>query len=160
MHRVSRPKTTVAPMFMLKYNHTLDPKGRVIIPSKWRETLGENFFVSKGMDPCLHIYANEAWEEFENKLAQLPMEDERARRVVRYFLAGAAQVETDKQGRILLPTELRTFAGLDEDNEVVMVGMGNHIELWSKSRYETVTAEDDVNELIKSMADLNLNFKF
>lgn len=147
-------------MFMLKYNHTLDPKGRVIIPSKWRETLGDEFVISKGMDACLHIYANEAWEEFERKLSELPLNDERARRVVRYFLAGAAQVETDKQGRILIPSELRSFAGMDEDNEVVMVGMVNHIELWSRSRYEKMTSQEDVNELLGSMSDLDLDFKF
>jgi len=147
-------------MFMLKYNHTLDPKGRVIIPAKWRETLGSEFVVSKGMDPCLHIYANEAWEEFERKLSDLPLSDDRARRAVRYFMAGAAQVEPDKQGRILIPAELRTFAGMDEDDEVVMVGMVNHIEIWSKTRYEAMTAQEDVNELLGSMADLNLDFKF
>ena len=112
-------------MFMSEYNHTVDAKGRLIIPSKFREILGEEFVISKGMDGCLFVYANEDWKAFEQKLTSLPLINKEARQFARFFLAGAAQVEVDKQGRILLPANLREFAGLDKD--VVLVGVGSRI---------------------------------
>ena len=93
-------------MFMSEYNHTLDTKGRLIIPAKFREVLGEEFVVSKGMDGCLFVYANDDWNAFEQKLTSLPLINKEARQFARFFLAGAATVEVDKQGRILLPAAL------------------------------------------------------
>ena len=102
-------------MFMSEYNHTLDTKGRLIIPAKFREVLGEEFVISKGMDGCLFVYANDDWNAFEQKLTSLPLINKEARQFARFFLAGAATVEVDKQGRILLPAALREFAGLEKD---------------------------------------------
>ena len=101
-------------MFMGRYNHTIDPKGRLSIPSKYREILGDEFVVSKGMDGCLFVYANEDWKVFEEKLASLPLINPEARQFARFFLSGAQYVTVDKQGRILMPQDLREFAGLEK----------------------------------------------
>ena len=112
-------------MFMGEYNHTIDTKGRLIIPSKFREALGDGFVVTKGLDGCLFVYDNAEWTAFEEKLKALPMTNKESRKFVRFFLAGAAEVEVDKQGRILIPAVLREFAGLDKD--VVLVGVASRI---------------------------------
>lgn len=141
-------------MFMSEYNHTIDAKGRLIIPSKFREVLGEEFVVSKGMDGCLFVYANDDWDAFEQKLTSLPLINKEARQFARFFLAGAAQVELDKQGRILLPAALREFAGLDKD--VVLVGVGSRIEIWSKDKYEAVGDGLDMDNITAAMESLGL----
>ena len=94
-------------MFMGEYNHTLDTKGRLIIPSKFRETLGEKFVVTKGLDGCLFVYDNAGWTAFEEKLQAMPISRKDTRMFVRHFLAGAAEVEVDKQGRALIPSKRR-----------------------------------------------------
>ena len=141
-------------MFMSEYNHTIDAKGRLIIPSRFREVLGDEFVVSKGMDGCLFVYANDDWNAFEQKLTSLPLINKEARQFARFFLAGAAQVELDKQGRILLPAALREFAGLDKD--VVLVGVGSRIEIWSKDKYESVGEDLDMDSITASMESLGL----
>ncbi len=142
-------------MFMSEYNHTVDAKGRLIIPSRFREVLGEEFVISKGMDGCLFVYANDDWAAFEQKLTSLPMTNKEARKFARFFLAGAAQVELDKQGRILLPQALREFAELDKD--VVLVGVGSRIEIWSKERYEAESDDVDMDDIAASMEELGLS---
>lgn len=141
-------------MFMSEYNHSIDAKGRLIIPSKFRETLGEEFVVSKGMDGCLFVYANEDWNAFEQKLTTLPLINKEARQFARFFLAGAAQVETDKQGRILVPANLREFAGLDKD--VVLVGVGSRIEIWSREKWEQISGEENMDDIAAAMETLGL----
>lgn len=141
-------------MFMSEYNHTVDAKGRLIIPSKFRETLGEEFVVTKGMDGCLFVYANKDWTDFEQKLTSLPLINKEARQFARFFLAGAAQVELDKQGRILVPANLRTFAGLDKD--IVLVGVGSRIEIWSKENWEDVNADSNMDDITSTMESLGL----
>ncbi len=142
-------------MFMSMYNHTVDAKGRLIIPSKFRETLGEEFVVSKGMDGCLFVYANDDWKAFEQKLTSLPLINKEARQFARFFLAGAAQVEVDKQGRILLPAHLREFAGLDKD--VVLVGVGSRIEIWSQEKWESMDSDDNMDAIAGAMESLGLS---
>ena len=117
-------------MFMGEYNHTIDAKGRLIIPSKFREILGDAFVVTKGLDGCLFVYDNEEWKRFEEKLRSLPITNKEARQFVRFFLAGATEAEVDKQGRILIPNVLREFAEITKD--VVLVGVGSRIEIWSR----------------------------
>lgn len=141
-------------MFMSEYNHTVDAKGRLIIPSKFRDVLGEEFVVSKGMDGCLFVYANDDWNVFEQKLTSLPLINKEARQFARFFLAGAAQVELDKQGRILLPANLREFAGLDKD--VVLVGVGSRIEIWSKEKWDNVAGDEDMDAIASAMEALGL----
>lgn len=141
-------------MFMGEYNHTIDTKGRVIVPSKFRETLGEEFVVTKGLDGCLFVYDNNEWAVFEEKLKSLPITNKDARAFVRFFLAGAASVEVDKQGRILLPGSLRDFAELKKD--IVLIGVGSRIEIWSKERWEGAASFEDMDEIAEHMADLGL----
>ena len=141
-------------MFMSRYNHTIDPKGRLSIPSKYREVLGDEFVVSKGMDGCLYVYANDDWKVFEGKLASLPLMSEEARQFARFFLSGAQPVTVDKQGRILMPQDLRDFAGLEKD--VVLAGMGGRIEIWSLERWQANNDSIDINAISKGVMNLGL----
>lgn len=141
-------------MFMGRYNHTIDPKGRLSIPSKYREILGDEFVVSKGMDGCLFVYANDAWKAFEEKLASLPLINREARQFARFFLSGAQYVTVDKQGRILMPQDLREFAGLEKD--VVMAGAGGRIEIWSLEKWNENTDQTDIDQISQGMMDLGL----
>ena len=144
----------VIDMFMGEYNHTIDTKGRLIVPAKFRETLGEHFVITKGLDGCLFVYDNSEWELFEQKLKSLPITNKDARQFVRFFLAGAATVEVDKQGRILVPSVLREFAHIEKD--VVMVGVGSRVEIWSKASWENTESFEDMEEIAEHMADLGL----
>ena len=127
-------------MFMGEYSHTIDAKGRIIVPAKFRESLGDNFVVTKGLDNCLFVYTSEDWRKFEEKLRTLPLTNKDARKFTRFFLAGAAEMEIDKQGRILIPSVLREFAALEKD--VVLVGVGSRIEIWDKARWnESISRE-------------------
>ena len=139
---------------MGEYNHTIDAKGRLIIPSKFRDTLGDEFVVTKGLDGCLFVYDNKEWSAFEEKLKSLPLTNKDARQFVRFFLAGATLAEVDKQGRILVPGNLREFAGLEK--EVVLVGVASRVEIWSKARWEDTASYDDVEEIAEHMAELGL----
>lgn len=139
---------------MGEYNHTIDTKGRLIIPSKFREALGEEFVVTKGLDGCLFVYDNKEWAAFEEKLKSLPLTNKDARQFVRFFLAGAAIAEVDKQGRILVPSVLREFAGLEK--EVVLIGVASRVEIWSKERWENAASYEDMEEIAEHMAELGL----
>ncbi len=143
-------------MFMGQYNHTVDVKGRLSIPSKFREQLGDEFVITKGMDGCLFVFDNNNWSDFEQKLAALPMGKIETRQYTRFFLAGATSVELDKQGRILVPNPLRGFAGLEKD--VVLVGVGNRIEIWSLEKWEEMEQNVDMDEITAAMADFGLTF--
>ena len=129
-------------------------KGRLIVPSKFREALGDTFVVTKGLDGCLFVYDNEEWQAFEEKLRSLPITNKEARQFARFFLAGAAEVEVDKQGRILVPNILREFAQISKD--VVLIGVASRIEIWSKERFEGITAFEDMDEIAEHMAELGL----
>lgn len=141
-------------MFMGEYSHTIDTKGRLIIPSKFREELGETFVVTKGLDGCLFVFSDEEWKAFEIKLKSLPLTNKNARQFARFFVAGATPCELDKQGRILLPATLREFAGLEKD--VVLTGMLNRIEIWSKEKWNENNSLDDVamDEIAEQMTNL------
>ena len=144
-------------MFLGEYNHSIDAKGRLIVPAKFREELGENFIVTKGLDGCLYIYPDEEWKKFESKLSELPMGKGDTRKIVRFFLSAATQVELDKQGRILIPSVLREFAGLDRD--VVLVGSASKIESWSNERFDSSNAEyeDNMDEIAADMESLGFS---
>ena len=141
-------------MFMNQYNHTVDAKGRLIIPSKFREVLGDEFVVTKGLDGCLFVYGNEDWNIFAQKLTSLPLVDDEARDFARFFLAGAMSVEVDKQGRILLPANLREFARLDKD--VVLAGVGSRVEIWNKDVWDEKNAMTDIRKITAGMRNLGL----
>ena len=144
----------IADMFMGEYNHTIDAKGRLIVPSKFRESLGDVFVVTKGLDGCLFVYDNDEWNAFEEKLKSLPLTNKEARTFARFFLAGAAEVEVDKQGRILLPGVLREFAGLKKD--VVLIGVASRIEIWDRERFDGAAVYEDMDEIAEHMAELGL----
>lgn len=141
-------------MFKGEYNHTIDTKGRLIIPAKFRELLGEEFTITKGLDGCLFIYDNDEWTKFEGNLRALPP-NQKSRTLVRFFSAGAADVEVDKQGRILIPANLREFAGIEKD--VVLAGVASRIEVWSKEKWDAINVYDDVDDIAEQMADLGLS---
>ena len=116
-----RTKAGDCVMFMGEYNHTVDLKGRLIVPAKFREQLGDEFVVTKGLDGCLFVYTSEEWHNIEEKFRNISMTSKDARKFSRFFFAGAASCELDKQGRILLPPVLREYANLTKD--VVLVGV-------------------------------------
>lgn len=142
-------------MFMGTFEHGLDAKGRVIIPAKLRDNLGESFVVTFGLDGCLFAYPMEEWEDFANQLKALPGTKE-ARKLQRYFLAGAASCEVDKQGRTLIPANLRDKAGLVKD--IVFVGVLQKIEIWSKERWEENDDYGNVDEIAEHMSEFGLSF--
>ena len=141
-------------MFMGEYNHTIDAKGRLIIPSKFRELLGEEFVLTKGLDGGLSIYPMDEWNAFEEKLRALPLTNKNARTFTRFFVAGATNCELDKQGRILVPQTLREFAGLEKD--VVLTGNLNRIEVWSKEKWSENCDYDDMDSIAEGMQDMGI----
>ena len=141
-------------MFMGEFNHTIDTKGRLIVPSKFRELLGDEFVVTKGLDGCLFVYPADEWKIIEDKFREVSQFSKEARKFARFFFAGAASCEVDKQGRVLLPAVLREFAGLEK--EVVLAGVLNHIEIWSKDRWENAASYEDMEEIAEHMASLGL----
>ena len=141
-------------MFMGEDNNSIDTKGRLIIPSRFRDELGDEFVVTKGLDGCLFVFPQNEWQAFEEKLKSLPLTNKSARQFARFFVAGATPCELDKQGRILLPGTLREFAGLDKD--VVLTGMLNRIEIWSKEKWIENNSCDDMDDIAEQMTDLGL----
>jgi len=145
-------------LFSGEYQHSVDPKGRLIIPSKFREGLGDKFMVTRGLDDCLFVYSMEDWENFELKLKSLPMTDPNARAFARFFLSGAAECEVDKQGRILIPQILRDYAGLLKD--VAIVGVSSRVEIWDKDKWQGYISDvnSNPNELAKNLTSIGLVF--
>ena len=141
-------------MFMGEYNHTIDAKGRLIIPAKFREALGEEFILTRGLDGCLSIYPMDEWKSFEEKLKALPLTDKNARAFLRFFVAGATSCELDTQGRILVPSTLREFAGLEK--EVVLTGNLTRIEVWSKEKWIENSNYDDMDSIAASMQEMGI----
>ncbi|MDU2066254.1 MAG: division/cell wall cluster transcriptional repressor MraZ [Sporomusaceae bacterium] len=143
-------------MFMGEYNHTIDAKGRMILPAKFREPLGPVFIATKGLENCLFVYTLTEWAILEEKLRQLPLAKPEARAFVRFFFAGAVEVEVDKQGRILLPTNLREYAKLEKNT--VVIGVSNRVEIWDKTswdEYNALTAPT-VAQIAEHLADLGI----
>ena len=143
-------------MFMGEYNHTIDAKGRLIVPSKFREQLGNEFVITKGLDGCLFVYSNEEWQNIENSFRDKPLTSKDARKFMRFFFAGACSCEVDKQGRILLPPVLREYADLTKD--VVLAGVLSRVEIWSKDRWlENTYEEDEMDDIAEHMAELGFS---
>ncbi len=121
-------------MFYGEYEHTIDRKGRLIIPAKFREIFKENLverlFVTRGLDKCLFLFSEEEWKLQEQKFKSVSFTKSEARKFNRLYFSGASEVMPDKQGRILIPRNLKEFAGIKK--EVVIVGVSNRIEIWSK----------------------------
>jgi MraZ protein len=141
---------------MGEYLHSIDNKGRIILPAKFREELDDCCIATKGLDNCLFVYAKEEWAILENKLKQLPLAKPEARAFVRFFFAGAAELECDKQGRILLPGNLREYAHLNKD--VVVIGVSNRIEIWDKDEWAAYNEQvgPTVANIAESLVDLGI----
>ena len=118
-------------MLIGQYQHDIDVKNRVIVPAKFREDLGERFYVTKGLDGCLFVLSEEGWNKLQDKIVAMPMS--KARQLQRFFFSGAAEVEPDKQGRILIPQPLRDYASIEKD--VTFIGTGDRAEIWSTERW-------------------------
>ena len=138
-----------------EYNHSIDAKGRLIIPSKFRDLLGDQFVVTKGFDGCLFVFDQDGWDAFEDKLKGLPMDKPEARQISRFFMAGADDVEVDKQGRILLKANWLQHAGIEK--EAVVAGVGNRVEIWSKNKWEDATSFDDIDSIAAKMSEYGLS---
>ncbi|MBR1523704.1 MAG: division/cell wall cluster transcriptional repressor MraZ [Lachnospiraceae bacterium] len=142
-------------MFIGEYNHTIDAKGRLIVPAKYRDNLGEHFYVMKGYDDCLFVYGEEDFKALGDQIRALPLSNKASRAMSRFFLGSAQESEFDKQGRILVSAPLREHAGLEKD--VVLVGVGNHIEIWSKDRYDAAEDSIDVDEVALKLEEMGLS---
>ena len=141
-------------MLIGEYEHTLDAKGRLIMPSKLREDIGEKFIITKGLDGCLFAFSIEEWKKFEEKLRTLPISNKDARNFSRFFFAGAIDCEIDKQGRFLISSNLREFAGLEK--EVVIVGMDSRLEIWSKEKWINFEEDISADEIAEKMEMLGI----
>ena len=141
-------------MFMGEYAHSIDEKGRLIIPSRFRELLGEEFVVTKGLDGCLSIFPQEEWEPFVEKLRALPLASKDARTFSRFFVSGACTCSLDKQGRILVPPTLREFAGLTKD--VVVAGNLNRIEVWSRDAWSRNCNFDNMDSIAEGLQKMGI----
>ncbi|MCR5834913.1 MAG: division/cell wall cluster transcriptional repressor MraZ [Lachnospiraceae bacterium] len=144
-------------MFMGQYNQKVDTKGRAIVPAKFREGLGEQFVITKGLDKCIFAFPLSKWEVIAEKLDSLSMTDKKVRRFIRFFLAGAATLETDKQGRVLIPQGLREYASLDKD--VIWIGTGSRLEIWNPDKLNEYTEfdEDEMDEVADYMTELGIS---
>ena len=141
-------------MFTGEFNHTIDAKGRMIVPNKFRNLLGDSFVVSKSLDGCLSIYDKSKWDELEKKLNSLPFTDKRARELKRFILGSGSVCETDKQGRILIPMPLRKSANLNQN--VILIGVGDHIELWDEEMFNKNNDFSDYEKMAENMEGLNI----
>lgn len=126
-------------MFLGEFEHTIDDKGRVAIPARFREELGERFVLTRGFEQCLQAFPRLMWDELSDKINRLPLANTQARSLRRILFSPAAEVEIDRQGRILIPQGLREYAGLAE--EVLITGMNTYFELWSGERWRAVQDE-------------------
>ncbi|KRM78325.1 cell division protein MraZ [Lapidilactobacillus dextrinicus DSM 20335] len=143
-------------MLMGEFHHTIDSKGRVIMPAKFRADLGDTFILTRGMDGCLFGYPMAKWQEIEQKLDSLPLNKKDARAFVRFFYSAATENEVDKQGRINIATPLFKFAKLQKN--CVIVGVSDRIEIWDEARWEEVNqeAEENFDEISENLMDFNL----
>ena len=146
--------------FMGTYQNNVDPKGRVSIPVKYRDALGERFFVTKGFDSCIDIYTVDEWEKFADKLQKLSATKRDMRNFVRFIFGNATEVELDKQGRILLPAMLRETVGIEK--EVIVMGVGNKVEIWDKAKWEEhqQVISQHISEISENLGSFDVDFDF
>ena len=143
-------------MLIGEFEHSLDAKGRLIMPAKIRESIGETFVVTKGLDGCLFAFSKTEWTNFEEKLKALPLSNRNSREFTRFFLSGATECEIDKQGRFLIPTNLRDAANLKK--EAVIIGVGTRIEIWDKEKWNNYNNDDNmsVEDIAENMTMLGI----
>lgn len=141
-------------MLVGEFQHNIDAKGRVIMPAKFRDELGEKFVVTKGLDKCLFVFSPDEWEKLDQKLSEQPLS--KGRDIQRFFYGGMAECELDKQGRLLIPQTLRDYSGLEKD--VVFVGLAKRAEIWSKSKWDEQNAKfiENSDDVALQMEDLGI----
>jgi MraZ protein len=146
----------MAIMFMGEFQHTIDSKGRVAVPARFRDELGDKFVVTRGLDGCIFVYPMNEWTIIEEKLKTLPLTKADARAFVRFFFSGATECEVDKQGRILIPQNLREHASLDK--EVVIIGVSTRVEIWAKERWDDYSndAGESFEDIAEKIVDLGI----
>ena len=130
-------------MLIGEYEHSLDVKGRLILPAKIREDMGDKFIVTKGLDGCLFGFSQNEWTNFEEKLKTLPLTNKNARDFVRFFLSGATECEIDKQGRFLITSNLREYATLEKD--AIIIGVGTRIEIWNREKWKSYNSDENIS---------------
>ncbi len=142
-------------MFLGEYHHSIDEKGRMIIPAKFRDALGSSFIMTRGLDRCLFVYPREEWNLLEQKLKALPLMKSDARAFTRFFFSGATECELDRQGRVNIPPNLREHANLIK--ETVVIGVSNRVEVWSKENWEQYNKESEqsFNEIAEKLVDFD-----
>ena len=143
-------------MLIGEYEHSLDVKGRLIMPAKLREDMGEKFIITKGLDGCLFGFSQNEWTNFEEKLKTLPLTNKNARDFVRFFLSGAMECEIDKQGRFLIASNLREYANMEKD--VVIIGVGTRLEIWNREKWKAYNSEENISadEIAENMTMLGI----
>lgn len=143
-------------MFMGEYQHSLDEKGRIIIPAKFRDILGENFILNRGLDNCLYVYPHSEWKILEEKIKELPTANPETRAFVRLFFSGAVEAELDKQGRVVIPQHLREHAQIEKD--VFIIGVSTKVEIWSKENWVNYSAQtkQSYEDFAQSMINLGI----
>lgn len=130
-------------MFMGEYHHNIDDKGRLIIPSKFRDDLGDKFIVTRGLEECLFVYSKDEWNSIIDKLKELPFTNKAARAFMRMFLSGATECELDKNGRINISIPLTSYANLEK--ECVIIGVNDRLEIWSEDKFNNFFDENIEN---------------
>ena len=144
-------------MFIGEYHHTIDEKGRIIIPAKFREELGNNFIITRGIENCLFVYSEENWAKITNKLSSLPFTKKDARTFNRFFMSGATSVELDKQGRVNISKPLIDYANLLKD--CVVIGTGDRLEVWSQESWDSFfdSTKDSMSDIAENLFNESLN---
>ena len=145
-------------MFMGEYHHSIDDKGRLIIPSKFRQELGESFVITRGLDNCLFVYSLVEWNKIVDKLKSLPFTKKDARNFSRFFLSGATVSELDKQGRVNIQSSLQQFASITKD--CVIIGVNDRLEIWSKEKWEGFYSENSENlsDIAENLFTVDMDF--
>lgn len=143
-------------MYIGEYTHSIDDKGRVIMPSKFREELGVKFYVTKGMEGCIFVYDEVEWKRLEEKTKNLKLTSKKARQFERLFYAPARELEFDKQGRFVIPQNLRDYAKIEK--EASIIGVSSRIEIWNKNKYEEYISgsEMDYDSITEDFEDLDI----
>ncbi len=141
---------------MGEYQHNIDTKGRIIVPSKFRDGLGEQFVITRGLDQCLFAYPMNEWHQLEEKLKKLPLTKKDARAFTRFFFSGAVECELDKQGRINIPAPLRKYASIEK--ECAVIGVSNRVEFWADDKWNDFVdvSEESFAEIAENMMDFDL----
>ncbi len=142
-------------MFSGEFEHSLDPKGRVIIPAKMREQLGGVFYITKGIEHNLLVFSEEGWREFYAKLNTLPVTNRNARGFKRLFLSGAVECETNAQGRVLIPATLREYANIEKD--VTIIGNGNNVEIWDTNTWKDYMNVLDADAIAQGLDEVGIS---